>query len=64
LILAIEPASRTVYLKKPLNAMASEIGLTQEALYRAIAAPPDAFAAAESAFSAGGRGQTKNRAFA
>jgi DNA-binding Lrp family transcriptional regulator len=38
LILAIEPASRTVYLKKPLNAMASEIGLTQEALYRAIAA--------------------------
>jgi CRP-like cAMP-binding protein len=38
LILAIEPGSRTVYLKKPLNAMAGEIGLTQEALYRAIAA--------------------------
>jgi CRP-like cAMP-binding protein len=38
LILAAKPGSRTIKLEKPLNAMASEIGLTQEALYRAVAA--------------------------
>jgi CRP/FNR family transcriptional regulator, dissimilatory nitrate respiration regulator len=38
LILAAEPGSRTVKLQMPLNAMAGEIGLTQEAFYRAIAA--------------------------
>ena len=38
LILAAKPGSRTIELAKPLNAMASEIGLTQEALYRAVAA--------------------------
>ena len=38
LILAAEPGSKMIKLEKPLNAMASEIGLTQEALYRAVAA--------------------------
>jgi CRP-like cAMP-binding protein len=38
LVLAAEPGSRTVKLETPLNTMAGEIGLTQEAFYRAIAA--------------------------
>jgi CRP-like cAMP-binding protein len=38
LVLAAPPGSRTVKLETPLNAMAGEIGLTQEAFYRAIAA--------------------------
>jgi CRP-like cAMP-binding protein len=38
LIVAAEPGSRTVKPERPLNTMADEIGLTQEALYRALAA--------------------------
>ena len=38
LILAAEPGSRTVRLRSPLKTMAGEIGLTQEAFYRAMAA--------------------------
>jgi CRP-like cAMP-binding protein len=38
LILAAGPHGRTVKLESPLKTMASEIGLTQEAFYRAMAA--------------------------
>lgn len=38
LILAAGPSGRTVKLESPLKTMASDIGLTQEAFYRAMAA--------------------------